>query len=375
MTRHLDFVSRVFSTISIALGARNSTIWDKILRIYIIVNDLLYLFMLVWTFVHLDADSNIVEKFEMGASIGSDFIAPAFYLTIMRYSAEYESLIEWCESLHHRSYLDAGCFAKAAQKSTKFFKILSFYTPIGVFVVLFGSLIVSSIIEGQIVPAAPMILPFLSHASTLHQTLVTVIQLGMIFPVVTGFHVSFGISTVVIFYFLAAFDALKQLLNKLNVEDSGATFKQKLKQIVCFHNELLEQQENLFDLISYLVMLIDGMSFFLLLYVWVIVFYMPSEALVAFDTTTTIVIYLLMCWLNDKLDDASSDLKTALYDIKWYEMSVAHQKDLLQIMVQVEQPKLLTAGPFDVISFEKYKNMLNQVYSYGLIINDFIQVN
>lgn len=370
MTASLKEVLDIFSKITFVLGISNPSTWGKLCRIFIILNTFVYFVSVVWTFTQLDTETNIILKFQYGMGLGPDLGLCVSFFYMMKFSSEFKALLVWCDSLHGQ-YGDSS-FGNAAYQSIKLFKAISFYCPTIICATTIFQVIVVSTVEGRLVPPVPLHLPFLLPTSVWSQMLVFCGQIVFFITVVYIFPLLLGTVTVVIFHFMKAYETMEVLLASISINDSRSAVNAKLKQFLRLHYDVLNQQELLLDLMFYMILLLDGITFSLLLYVWITIFFNPSQALMALNSIIFALFYYLMTWLNEKLADAHENLRTTLYNISWYELSNDFKMAQLHIMRIVDRPKLLTAGPFGVISYEKLSNMLKQVYSYGIVINGFL---
>lgn len=82
-------------------------------------------------------------------------------------------------------------------------------------------------------------------------------------------------------------------------------------------------------------------------------------------------IYFVTCWLNERLLEKYDDLRDTLYDLEWYTMKPWQRRQVAILMIMADRPILLKAGSFHVVNYERWGAFLNDVYSYGVFLNDF----
>lgn len=297
-----------------------------------------------------------------------------FWFCLIRNCNQYDTFLEWSESLHTKldaksssiKTLMATCAEKSGKFSTGILKLL----PASV--LLAGSLnfIFLSWNSGRMVPTLPAYVPFFTQNS-LNGLLSYLNQEVTAISLLTAFAIAFNAILVTVNYSIALMQVMAMMLRAAGPDD-GKKFKKTLKKIVDIHCEVIEQLDTLNELVKLPLLGFVGTTYSLLLISWIIVFFEPQLVFLCIICTGVSTLFVSICWINEKLIEASDELRFALYDLEWYTMSTNQRRSLLSVMIMADRPKLLSAGPFDLISYEGLADMLNRVYSYGMIINNLV---
>ncbi|XP_031636572.1 uncharacterized protein LOC116349321 [Contarinia nasturtii] len=81
----------------------------------------------------------------------------------------------------------------------------------------------------------------------------------------------------------------------------------------------------------------------------------------------------VMCVMGQNISDRNDRLVTAIYDFKWYLLSKDDQKDVLHMLLRLQNEVPLTIGPFEELNFETLKNLSQKVYSFLMFLINFSQ--
>lgn len=174
---------------------------------------------------------------------------------------------------------------------------------------------------------------------------------------------------------MAIFSFFQIRLRALTSRTTSVEFHRAIKDLVGLHTEMIVYQNKLADLSVVPTLILEFISYGLLLIMWIIVFFLNDLAFLGLIASANLLPYFVLIWMNERLADAYDELRQVLYAIEWYNMSTNKQKALLQIIIIIDCPKLLSAGTFHLINYEGLADMLNRVYSYGLFINNLLEIS
>lgn len=180
----------------------------------------------------------------------------------------------------------------------------------------------------------------------------------------------FGFNFLIIEWFLAI---LKVLENKLENLQNDLNFQKSLSEIINLHVNLSNQQKKFVEITSIPIFFYESFSSFSLLISGTILLFDKSQILVAFITGAVTVPFGLLAYWNEKLASGYEDLSRTIYDLNWYAWTPNQRKILLPVILAVNRPVLLRAGPFHRILFEQLKVIGNRVYSFLLVINKLLR--
>ncbi|XP_038113196.1 odorant receptor 85b-like [Culex quinquefasciatus] len=81
---------------------------------------------------------------------------------------------------------------------------------------------------------------------------------------------------------------------------------------------------------------------------------------------------LAMCYTGKRLNDLAAELSFVIYDTKWYDAPLDIQQNIL-LMLQMSQKRVgLTAGKFYYADMESFAELVNESYSYYLIMKKML---
>ncbi|XP_031616517.1 odorant receptor 67d-like [Contarinia nasturtii] len=81
----------------------------------------------------------------------------------------------------------------------------------------------------------------------------------------------------------------------------------------------------------------------------------------------------VMCVLGQHISDRNDRLVTAIYDFKWYLLPKDDQKDVLHMLLRLQNEVSFTIGPFEELNFETLKNLCQKVYSFLMFLSRFTE--
>lgn len=275
--------------------------------------------------------------------------------------------LRWCENLQAK-YGWMSYFEESKVKSSKTFKVFVYGIPGG----SVSLLTIQSIYNAcNGIRLAPFGTPTPNIGIFVGICLVQCI--GVYWHSLT-FGMNWSFIVVMQSHFVAAFDHVKTILSQLRPKMSEKDFNAVIKESVDLHCNIIEYQVLLEHFTYYPVLIIEWIIYLLLLISWIAIFHFRDGFFVAFGTALHAVVYFAVCWTNENLDDVYDDVKNSLYDLEWYEMPPKQRKIIQMVMVALQKRRFVRAGPFHVLTYESFADMLNRVYSYGLIINNVVQL-
>lgn len=363
-------ILRIFHLSRVVLGINGPQKWQRRLLYFTFCDIVLYGVCFLWTSL-VDADG-FLQRIQYAIMSGVIVAVLMFYLSLIKFSYKYMEHVEWCEKLHVRfsQHLE---FVVAARQSERHFRMIVMYIPVfGVLLMFFQSLALS-VLTRSLRAAIPAHTPFAADkTSSVHQVVMCIVELFGALPVTLLIGMPIGVIVVTIFHFIAVLQFIQKLLaGFFNQTSSRAEFIAKIRCVVDLHCELIAHQQLLTDFMSAIILIFEIMCYCLLLFGWILFFFAPSQMFIAVVASGNVVPYILVCWINEKLQSAHDDLRRVLYDVSWYTMSTWERKNLLQLFMMMSQPRFLTAGPFHVVSFENLLIMMGRIYRCGVLINNF----
>lgn len=271
----------------------------------------------------------------------------------------------WCENLQ-RKYGRFQFFKTCKKDSTKVFQMFVYGIPLGsVFLLLSQSLYsyYCKIFLAPLGTVAPNAWSFVFISST---------QYIGIYLLSLTFSISFSFIFTMQSHFSATFSYIKNVLAQLKPKMTDKQVRDIIKEAVDLHCEIIEYQILLEEFHYFIILIIEWVIYLLILLTWIVVFHMPTLIIFASGTLGYLLVYFIICWTNEKLDDAYDDVRDALYDLEWYEMPPKQRNMIQLVMVAYNRRRFVRAGPLHILNFEGFADMLNRIYSYGLIINDLV---
>lgn len=317
------------------------------------------------------ASAQVSTKIQSGLVFGALFLASVLVVVYKICRLQYENCIRWCEGLQE-VYGKIQVFQTCKDTSNKIIKIFCFFGPIGSVIFLMIQAVIHSSITGKLQLPVPMTLPtdgiILWIVTSIYQCLSTAF-----FALILG--IIYSLTFIMLEHSTAILQYMQIRVGTLTPTCSKQRFYETVKETVDIHCEMMEYHDILAQLTLVPCLIFEFLTYMLFLLVWIVVFHMHEAALMSMTAAGNLVPYIMLCVMAENHADAYDDLRYTLYDLEWYSMSPKQRKCLFQIMVMADRPKLLRIGPFHVVSFEAFADMLDRVYSYGLVINNLVAAN
>lgn len=253
--------------------------------------------------------------------------------------------------------------------------------------------------NGKTIPPVPAFIPFLDRDSSISFFVNFIYQLFMA-VMFTFFNPEVDwIYTLIISQTKAHVDVIESKLEKISVliedetakrsDESKKMLKKSFVELVKNHRRMLDY----FNLASRFI----SKQFFVLISVNIYVICSSGISLLTSGYSSAIGIVILypihifyVCILGEFVKHQHKRLNALLWDFKWYNLPLSHQKDFLLFMLNAQQPLRLEMLFIGVIDLEFYisvstspvflrnkKNFLqviNLVYSYFMVMWKFIHV-
>lgn len=305
------------------------------------------------------------------------------FLTIFKFllikgMKSFEGCLKWCETLleNGRAKNDdikailTGCFSR----SLKLFKVMVLAFPVAVGVGSSLGGVALSFLCGKVMPLAPMNVLWSATSKWYNMVLVNVTMIFSGTELCMVQCLALGIFFFNVEYILAALNSIKVILGSLKATMSQQGFKKSLKDAVDLHCLVIEQQSNLVNLSFWPILILELISYGMGLMFWTVMTFDRSQFAGAFSAFSASLPYIAIYWMNERFLSTYSDLRTALYESQWYEMKPKQRKMILYVMIMLDRPIQFRAGPFHSMTFEELAVFLNRIYSFGVVINKFVQV-
>lgn len=319
----------------------------------------------IWAFF---ASSDILMKIYFANCINIASSGSLLLVVYMIFHQQYAILLNWCESLQER-FGELAIFKKCGNSSTKIFTFMTVVVTGGIFVFVCIQWVVLSLVAGRIVSPVFTKLPFQSNPVMFvygFYQAIAVVAMMLICGLVMG------LIFVCLLHFMAALKYLREF-SKSFTSLNDETLKENVQQFVELHTEILKIQEDLGHFAFAPSLILEGMTYGLFFFVWVVVFFIHHMAFLAVCASGAAIPYLMFFWVHEKFLDEHESLRQSLHNVEWYKMTPKQRKMLLPLLVLVDHPKLLKTGPFHVISYEELGKFLNRVYSCGLFFNKIVK--
>lgn len=369
---HLTAIRSTFSFAKFALGIPKLNHWKgKCVFLFELCNLIFCEISLIWSFY---VEKNVELKFFFGViAVGAIFPTVVFINNVAAFH-KYEKLIKFCEDLHFNPDIKA---CENVWNTSKKFKFLVMFLPC-FFAGFYASFpVIMWFVFGKWMSALPLSIPFVTTMeSSLHATIfnLNLPIVAFLFSLNTG--IVIGIILVMMKHFQIIISTLREYLHEMTQRTSCTSqekFDDTIRKLVLLHCQLLDQQEEMKILFRLNLLLLEGLCFLALLFLWIVMFFIPDALVVAIITNGNSIPHFTVCWINECLRDTHEDLKITLHDVDWYNMTISQKKSLLFVMLVVQSPaKLLTAGQFHQISYESMGEMMKKIYTFGMVTNNVI---
>lgn len=300
------------------------------------------------------------------------FIAMTFILIFLKYSEASEELWDWCENLE-AEYPNFECIQECKQKFEDAFEFIVYGMIFGTFVLMHLQTCFN-LYQGVLLTSAFTPAPFGNYWAFFVVHLLQ--SFGSFLMTIPA---SFVLATIFVMqnYFVTAFECMKQIiqLRLTSPEMNDKIFTSIIKEAVDLHSNIIDHQKLLENFAYYPILIWECLTYGFLLLVWVAVFFFHEAIMFVCVESGYTLIYIIFCWTNERLDDAYDDTGDALYGLEWYKMSPRQRRVIQTVIGMLQRRRFLKAGPFEVLSFEHFTTMLDEVYSYGLVINNLVVLN
>ncbi|XP_055309261.1 uncharacterized protein LOC129573089 [Sitodiplosis mosellana] len=71
-----------------------------------------------------------------------------------------------------------------------------------------------------------------------------------------------------------------------------------------------------------------------------------------------------LCYSGQNIENRNQRLQKAFYDFKWYLLAKEDQRDLMQILLRMQNGVRVTIGPFEPLNYETLKTLTQRMYSF-----------
>lgn len=296
-----------------------------------------------------------------------------FKFLLIRSIKLYEVCLENCEKwqkLDHevvRKNLVTCC-----GRSIKTIQRMVIYFPVAVLSVLLLGMIIISIVSGKPVPFDSFHVFWRTEQTLFSGSLNCLSQFMIRYDLFLMQCLQIGIVFVIIEYILAMIKSIEQIIKSLESSSTGSQFESSVKVVVELHCELIEQQRTLVKVTSMPILIFQVAAYGIALVDWIVFIFSREQLLSAMGASGIVFNFIIICWINERLRTAYDDLRSNLHNIDWTSLKPFQRKRLLLILMLLDRPILLRAGPFDLISFKGLNLFFNRVYSFGLCINSIV---
>lgn len=170
-------------------------------------------------------------------------------------------------------------------------------------------------------------------------------------------------------------DAMGQILVKIdeelnNVENRWKYFLENVKVIIDLHSEVTVMETVAVKLMAKTLMAyvlaVHGITFLC----WLLFFIEASQYLLLFAGLACFAEYYLICFVNDRLNEAHNRFYLQLCTIHWYGWQPRERRMLLLILAMAKKPKLLRAGSVQEMNYESLLDFIKRGYTAGIILKD-----
>lgn len=364
----LTSIWRIYSSIQVIFGdfPVKNRYTSRILKL--ISNFLLlsvaFMVLTVWySFCTVDLLS---EKIYFGSGGSISTVGAFFVPTYMAFKDEYYDILAWCEDIQQR-FGGLRIFKQYKRSATNIYRIMIVFGPIAVFFLFLSQWTVLSLTQGKVVSPLNTEIPMESNSVMFFLTLYQILGVCMM---MFGCGAIMGLIFVMLYYFMATLEHLQEVAKNLE----GPNFQEALRDFVGLHCEVREAQEKLARFAFVPTLVLEAMTYSLLIYTWIVAFFIHEMIFLAASASGTVIPYIMLCWVHEKFLDEYDKLRETLHSLDWTAMDPKQRKLLLPLLVMVDYPKHLKTGPFHIISYEEMGNVFNRVYSVGLCLNNYLVV-
>lgn len=306
-------------------------------------------------------------KIQSSISVGSDTLALFVIPIFLQNVDKLENCLNWCENLQQK-YCTTAPFINAKRNSIKMYEYFVYGIPTTTIILtVFNACY--SLYTGRLISALNIPAPFGSRWLFILICLIESFGVILISIVVAKF---LAFIYLMQSHFSAAFKCMAQTVNCLTSNMNDKIFIGIIKEAVDLHCEIIEFQIITGNFMFYPILFFDWATYGMFLIAWMAVFLFHEAIFVAIGCVGYGVLNFMVCWTNEKLNDSYDHVKDTLYGLEWYEMTPRQRRTIWQVMVMLDCRRLLRAGPFHIMNFESFVDLLHRVYSYGLVINNVV---
>lgn len=333
-----------------------------------------------FTSVFVFVGQNKVRAFMVGFQGFCVTILAFFKLIFIRSTKLYGNCLEWCSKWHNQEFdLENEKIKKILEdcstRSTKLFQRVVVVLSSTVHIAIFFQITFLSVLNGRLISFQQTAV-FWSFEGDTFSEIVNIIN-----QTIVGCDnmlvdcLFFGVVFVMIDYFVAIIGTIQTIVRNIQCPVEREYFDKAIKLIVELHCDLIQQQKILVNASAVEILIFEMISFAMALWLWILFLFDNSQYFMIVAASGFIFPFAILCWMNEKLVDEYTSMKETLYEIDWYLLEPKQRRSLQLVMIMVDRPHLLTAGPFHLISFQELSNFMRRVYSSGLLIKKMIQLN
>lgn len=335
---------KIFNTVQWCWGLRNMSRMQRWYFRFVVLNMILLVindFTSFFKFIEQDQVRGILIAF-MGAGKSILFLIKIILVNQM---TNFKSCLEWCEKWHLMK-LSMGLkrkFNNCGDKSENLFVAVVVLASAWTFSVAVVDIIVMSIMQGTVVPFAPTVMIWAHTDDWINQSINSVIQLVVSFDLILAEFMFFGIVFVTVEHVVAVIESIQTLFeNSMN----SLLFKKAILNVLHWHCDLIYQQKRLASITSIPILAFEIFSYAIGFLVWTVVLFDNGQYFIAVVGVGMVVPFIMLCWMNERILDTYQNLKISLYDMDWIRLNLRQKKMLLLVIIMVDRPTLLRAGPF-----------------------------
>lgn len=370
MASEFQKIFQLYKNAKRVIGLGEPTKLQKLILILNILNLIFLNLTMFWTFYTKHGENDRLGLIQYGFLGSGTFMVLLVFLFFLSNQERFEGLLKWCHNVHINNA--EHCYKNAAHRSWATFQRLLFYLPLAALGFDGFQSVVMSIKKNRLEPFVPGLIPLWRQQTFVNQLIVLCSDWFLTVTLFISFGTIIGIIYISLYHFIAVLEALQLKFRDLQLASSMKVFTAKIQQVTDTYCDLIDQQNKLIDLVSGLMLIFEVLTYFIVLLIWIVLFFDRQLIFLGLVMAGVGVLYFMICWINEKLVDAYTDLRFTIYGLAWYEMGAHQRKMLLPIIIMTGQPKLLSAGGFHVISFKTTAVMVNRIYRCGLIINDLV---
>lgn len=324
-------------------------------------------FLILWGFRMAE---DLTLRVQLGFNMVFYMILTLVLSILVRQGKPYDSCLDWCDRLYEKALnwdQLKPVFEKCAEESYQI--VARIQTGFkGILTFAFMQFLVLSIYHRRFEPFFRVTLPSMSEDNLVSGFICATWLMCAACTICSLIFLSFAAISSIIRHFIAVLESMKVLLATAEAKN----FDRTVRVVVQMHCDLLERRNDLIVLTRPMILCFEFAVYAILLFTWMVVFFEPSLLMVALAASGLFILYFQITWINEGLVDSFRDFSFFLYDMEWYTLKPKQRLALMQIMMIMNKPRILMAGPFHAVDFDNFKIMVQRVYSYGIVINKII---